>query len=100
MLGIIVFGQSVSESNDRSQLSAKYEIAQAAAVRAARQQQGVGIVGIARGLSIEDARNRSFDLGIGEYFGVKFPTHWAEDDMYGFNWSELRKDKEPTQTLW
>jgi hypothetical protein len=32
------------------------------------------------------------DFGIGDYLMVDFPNDWSEDEMYDFNWSELKKE--------
>lgn len=32
------------------------------------------------------------DFGIGNYLMVDFPDDWKEDEMYDFNWAELKKE--------
>jgi hypothetical protein len=40
-----------------------------------------------------------FDVAIGSYFHIKFPTNWPAADRYSFNWQTLENDPEPFQTL-
>lgn len=32
------------------------------------------------------------DFGIGDFFMIKFPKNWSDDELYDFNWSELKKE--------
>lgn len=52
------------------------------------------------GASIDDPRHAGFELGIGGFFSVKFPTHWKPSDIYDFDWRTLKNDPNPIQTLW
>lgn len=36
----------------------------------------------------------SSNVGIGGYMTVNFPTTWTEDEMYNFNWSDLKEEAE------
>lgn len=37
------------------------------------------------------------EFGIGDYLQVQYPNDWTEDDLYGFNWSELKTQEERFQ---
>jgi len=37
---------------------------------------------------------REEEFGIGNYFTVKFPDDWTDDEKYDFNWTELEKEED------
>ncbi len=41
----------------------------------------------------------SSNCGIGDYLIIHFPGTWTEDEMYDFDWSELRKEKDRFQKI-
>jgi len=38
-------------------------------------------------------------FGIGNYFTVKFPDDWTDDEKYDFNWMELEKEENSFQKI-
>jgi len=43
---------------------------------------------------------KGYEIGIGEYFELKFPNDWSANDAYSFNWHQLSTaDPNPFQTL-
>jgi hypothetical protein len=53
------------------------------------------------GLALEGHGGPSggFDVAIGGYFHIKFPTDWPAADQYDFDWQTLRNDAAPIQNL-
>jgi hypothetical protein len=43
--------------------------------------------------------NQDMSLGIGRYFGVKFPDDWSLDERYQFSWDRLLHDASPFQSF-
>jgi len=41
----------------------------------------------------------NFKSTIGDYFTVKFPNDWSEDDKYDFDWNELKKTDSPIRKI-
>jgi hypothetical protein len=39
------------------------------------------------------------DFGLGEFFIVEYPKNWSEEEMYDFNWSNLKKDSNRFQKI-
>lgn len=39
------------------------------------------------------------ESGIGDYFQIKFPSNWPTDLRYDFNWSEIKNETDPFQTI-
>ena len=37
------------------------------------------------------------EYGIGDYLEIEGPNDWTEDELYSFNWKELRLEKERFQ---
>lgn len=37
-----------------------------------------------------DAEYYNYEFGIGDYLSIIYPNNWTEEEMYDFNWSELR----------
>ena len=53
-----------------------------------------------RGLALsEGGPSGGFDVAIGDYFHIKFPTDWPAADQYDFDWQKLRNDPAPIQNL-
>jgi hypothetical protein len=52
-----------------------------------------------RVLALEDSRLGGFEVAIGGYFHIKFPTDWSTAEQYDFDWQTLRSDLHPIQTL-
>jgi hypothetical protein len=40
---------------------------------------------------------KGFDHAIGDYFGIKFPRHVAENEKYDFDWNMISKLEDPFQ---
>jgi hypothetical protein len=39
------------------------------------------------------------ESGIGGYFRVRFPANWPTELRYDFDWSQLKNDRDPFQTI-
>ena len=39
--------------------------------------------------------NDGMESAIGNYFRIKFPTDWPEDQRYDFKWKDLEKEEDP-----
>ena len=42
---------------------------------------------------------KGFELAIGGYFLVRFPTDWPQEGQYDFDWQSLKSEQDPFQTL-
>ena len=42
-----------------------------------------------------EGRGDGMESAIGEYFRIKFPNDWSEDQRYDFDWNSLRNEPEP-----
>lgn len=40
-----------------------------------------------------------FELGIGNFFQLRFPKDWPEDEKYDFDWETLKDKEEPFESL-
>lgn len=36
-----------------------------------------------------DSSNDGFESAIGDFFRIKFPTDWKDEEKYDFNWNNL-----------
>jgi hypothetical protein len=53
-----------------------------------------------RGLGLsQGGPSPGFDVAIGDYFHIKFPTDWPAVDQYDFDWQMLRNEPAPIQNL-
>jgi len=43
--------------------------------------------------------NVGMEIGIGDYFRVKFPDDWPVESCYEFDWQKLENDPDPFQTI-
>lgn len=43
--------------------------------------------------------NDGMESGIGGYFRVQFPNDWPDELKYDFNWSSIKDDPDPFQTI-
>ncbi len=43
--------------------------------------------------------NDGMDKSIGDYFRIKYPRDWEEEEKYDFNWSILEKEPSPIDTI-
>jgi hypothetical protein len=41
----------------------------------------------------------SYEIAIGNYFEIKFPSDWPDSERYSFNWHQLANDPNPFQHL-
>lgn len=41
--------------------------------------------------------NVDFEESIGQFFRVKYPKNWPEEERYSFNWQELKDESDPFQ---
>jgi hypothetical protein len=39
------------------------------------------------------------ESGIGNYFRVRFPDDWPDEDRYVFNWTTLKDEADPSETI-
>lgn len=56
-----------------------------------------GTIGFSPGntvLSVNVDSYYSGDFGIGDFLMINFPDDWSEDEMYKFNWSNLKNEKD------
>jgi len=45
-----------------------------------------------RSLSVSGYEYYDGETAIGEFFRVNFPTDWSNDELYDFNWSDLKNE--------
>lgn len=43
--------------------------------------------------------NDGMDALVGDFFRIKYPRDWNEEEKYGFNWEELKTDENPIACL-
>ncbi|WP_299438755.1 hypothetical protein [uncultured Rhodospira sp.] len=48
-------------------------------------------------LVVRGGAGGGFEVAIGDFFHVKFPDDWPEDERYDFNWSNLKGEEDPFQ---
>jgi hypothetical protein len=45
------------------------------------------------------SRDKDFEVAIGDYFLVKYPTDWKPEEQYDFDWQQLKTTPDPFQLL-
>jgi hypothetical protein len=50
-------------------------------------------------LVFESGERDGMESGIGNYFRVHFPDDWPDDDRYVFNWTTLKDEADPFETI-
>jgi hypothetical protein len=45
------------------------------------------------------SRRDDWEVAIGNYFLVLFPSDWPDADRYEFDWNKLQRDVDPFQLL-
>jgi len=50
-------------------------------------------------LVFESGESDGMESGIGNYFRVHFPDDWLDDDRYVFNWTTLKDEADPFETI-
>lgn len=50
-------------------------------------------------LGVADEGFYEGEFGLGDFFIVKYPNNWSENEIYDFDWSELKKDPNRFQQL-
>jgi hypothetical protein len=46
-------------------------------------------------LSAGSSHNDGMESAIGDYFRVKYPTDWSDNEKYDFKWGDISGDSEP-----
>ena len=47
---------------------------------------------------VEDSPD-GFENAVGDYFQVKYPLNWPDDEKYDFDWAALDGDPDPIQNF-
>ena len=48
-------------------------------------------------LELEGPPLKEMQYAIGDYFGIKFPDDWPEEERYDFDWKKLENEEDPFQ---